>query len=614
MRMKIYMPKFLGLILWVLTAGCVFNPDGDDNFKVVNPEVVIAPFQVDLNFADDTVNVFGQMVFQFTITNLDPKLQYYVIFGIDDRSFSFRQLSGSFTYDPPLITGYQTLKMQVFIRSGTGSLADRLESEFIVYEQSWVLKIDTKAPDVLNFTVIKPDKGSLKLEWPKYSRLNFKSYRINKISGFTYTSFVISDPDSSFFYDEAYVGGEASYQLLVEAKNNSASSDSFVSYSDEIPTMIKTEMGSLPSTSLKIFFSSSRYPANMDHYEVYETSDASMPGTLLFSTSNPTDTLFTMKPIFGKARYIYIATVAKRNGQYTESVVSTPKEYVYGEKINDFETILFATNKDRFYTVAYSASTLNAFTISGNEAKGTLDMPEYTLLQISPAQDKLIGLRSNKLFFWDALTLSLLDVLDLSSLLLEDQYFNGFGLTTDNRLLLSKTTDNNGNGNLVVYDLTTRIVLNEYTGFGQSRYIELSDDGNLVRSYGLYFPKIKRIENNQISLSGLTVNPDDQLFFNPENQTQAIHGSYYPLTGGSIRIWNIDTWEVIAIISTPSMRINSMDIVSGIAGGLKADEVIYQVYDYKNQKLLWEGVPYQSAQVHGDYIYSSNGARLKIRP
>jgi len=612
--MRIKLTRFLWLAGWVL-MGCVFHPDDEDNFKVVNPEVVIAPFQVNLNLADDTVNVLGQMVFQFTITNLDPKLQYDVVFGIEDRSFSFRQLSGTFTYDPPSMIGYQTLRMQVFIRSGTGSLADRFEAELIVYELAWVLRIDTKPPDVLNFTVIKPDKGSLKLEWPKYSRINFKSYRIIKISGANYTSFVINDPDSTFFYDAAYVGGEAFYQLLVEVKNNSASSGAFKLYRDDvIPGLIKTEIGSLPSPSLKIFFSSSRYPANVDHYEVYETYNPSMPGNLLFSTTNPTDTVFTMKPVFGKAKYIYVTTVAKRNSPYTEFVVSKPKEYVYGEKISEFETILFAPKKDRFYTVAYSASTLHAFTISGNEAKGTLNVPYFTLLQISPAQDKIIGLRSNKLFFWDALTLSLLNELDLSPLLVDEQYFNGFGLTTDNRLLLSKATHSNGNGNLVVYDLSTQTILKEYTGFGQNRYIELSDDGNFVRSYGSYFPKIKRIENDQLSLVGLVVNPTDQLFFNPENQSQAIHGSYYPMLGGSIRIQNIDSWEVVATISTPPIRINSMDIASGIAGGLKADEFIYQVFDYKNQTLLWEGLTYQLPQVHGDYMYSSNGARLKIRP
>lgn len=612
--MKINLTRFLCLAGLAL-LGCVFNPDDDNNFNVVNQDIVISPFQINLSLADDTVNVFGPMTYQFSITNLDPNLQYYVNFEIDDRSFLFQQLSGSFSYDPPLMTGFQTLKMQVVIRSGTGSLADRLESEFIVFERSWVLWIDTNPPDVLNFTTIRPDKGSLKLEWPKYSRLNFKNYRINKISGTNYTSFMINDPDSSFFYDKAYVGGEVSYQLLVEAKNNSSSGDSFVSYRDEIPVMIKTEMGSLPEPSLKIFFSSSRYPANVDHYEVYENSDSSTPGTLIFTTTNPKDTLFTIKPIFGKVRYIYITTVAKRNSQYTESVVSPRNEYVYGEKINNFETILFAPDKDRFYTINFNTISLHAFTISGNDAKGTLVIPEYTVLQVSPAQDKLIGLRSNKIFFWDAISLSLIDERDLSSLLLEGQYFIGFGLTTDNKLLLSKTTDNNGNGNLVVYDLTAQVILKEYTGFGQSRYIELSDDGNYVRSYGASFPKIKKIENDQISLVGLVVNPDDQLFFNPENQSQAIHGSHYPLPGGSIRIRDNDTWEVVTILSAPSLRINSMDIESGIAGGLKADEYLYQVHDYKNQKLLWEGLPYQPTVVlYGDYMYSPNGARLKIRP
>jgi hypothetical protein len=614
MKQKLVKNLVLILLCFIMLSGCLFQPDMDDNFNEIDSEIFVAPFEITLDQAADTIPVFFATDFSFSISNLDPSLQY------DVRIFSdllsgvsiYNKLSGVFNYSPPDLTGYDVLHLQVVIKSGTGSLADKLGAENIVFEQSWVLHVDTNPPDETVITSIKADDGSLRIEWPKYKRINFKNYRVNKIKENEYYSYVITDPDSSFFYDKSFVGGRASYQVVIESLSNTYSVSSTKTYEDlEVPTLIKYEQGSNSSRDLKIFFSSSRYPENISHYEVYETYAPNTYGGDLLGSFHVRDTVFSIEPVFGKSKYIYITTISKQAGNYPESVTSLPKEYTYGEKISPFEKILFSRLKNRYYSLASGSSILKTFSITTNEKIGEITLPNSGAgIQLSLDESKIIALVNDKVFFWDSQTLAFLEEIDFKFLLTAQEYIIGFGTANNNRLLLNKTSNSNNLGSLLLFDLNTRLLIKQFSGLSPSTNLELSIDEKFIRTYGYGFKKISSIKDDQISATGLTTT--DLIFFNPQNQSQAILGYSSAIQTGSILISDILTWEVISRFYTQSMRVYSMDIESGLAAGLRENEFKYLVFDYLNQNILWEGQTYNIPIVHGNYIYSTEGVRLKI--
>lgn len=589
-------------------SGCVFHPDDDDNFQVVNPDVIAPPVVISLTDVSDTINVTGEVNFKFTIEGLDAERFYYVEMFTETHNSISTATNGSFRYNPPPNTsGYEKLTIRAYVKSNSGSLADLLRKENLVYENGWVLRVDTKVPDEFEISDIRPDQGSLRIEWPKYTRINFKAYGISKSIGSTSKYYRIPDVETNFFYDSTFVGGEATYALTIETVDGSTS-QTIRRYEDIVPTPLTFEVGPLPEASLRVHFSPSRYPANVGSYEIYESMAPNNLTDLLFTTSDPLENSFNFSPVFGHPRYLTIKTTSRKiTAENYRVAISASTEYVYGEKAKAFDQILFAPQIDRLYVI--NGNKLDAFTYATNEYRGTLTLPAAPVVtQISPLQDKIVALSNSRLYFWDGLTLNQTAQYTLGS----GQDMVGFGLTQDNRLLLSKRTNAAGAASLIVYDLNTQTVISEYPGFRLSTHVELSDDGKFVRNFGGAYSRIASIEDTEINPFGLVALNGEPLLFNPENQSQAITGIMTPHPDGNIVVSDIVTANLVERVSTPPMSVYFIEPHRGLVAGYESNGARYMLFDFVNQETKWIGRVMNVPVVHGDYLYSTEGVRLKI--
>ena len=601
-------------LAFITLLSCVWNPDMDDNFTEVSTEVEIPPVQINLLDVGDTIQITGLTELTWSIEGLDPDDDFLVRLTFEEDTYLSESLTGTIPYNPYNKTGYEGLILQVFLKSGTGSLADNLNVEKIVFERSWVLWVDTAVPDDIFITSITPADGSLKIEWTPYTRTNFKSFRVTKIrtSSSGYESYVIHDQDSSYFYDSSYVGGETLYQVTIETQSGAVKTSPNVTYTDnDVSALAEVEiLQPLGEPAMRIFFSASTYPVNVARYEVYESFYSNDLGQLIYTTTNPLDTSFVFEPSFGRTKYIRVATFGniKDPSQPVETVYGQPVEYHYGEAIPAYQEIFMAPLIDRFFTKTNNQ--LKGFSISTNAAAGTLTLPAAVEVNLSPLQDRVLAMNDAHLYVWDALTLTLTNEYNFSSLLGPGEHIFGFGLTKDNRLLLSRGSNSGGFADLLIVDMASQTVLNEYSGFRACKLIEMADDNTAVRNYGNNpYNRITKIENGALAFVGVTTQEYDPLVFNPVDQTQAITAS---IQSNKITIRDIATVNTLSQISTPLTGIYSLDVQAGLAGGYQAG-LTYVVFDYVNQEILWSGKADNHPVLYGDYLYSSEGVRLKFR-
>jgi len=598
----------------VILTSCIFEPDEDDNFKVVDPNPTVAPLQIDLALADDTVDVSGPTYFEYDIKGFESSRNYTIVFITEDAS-SFpvpREFKGQLQYSPNIDSGYVKATLRVSTRSGTQSLADRVGLEQVVFERSWTLNVYTRLPKEAKATIM-PDEGSLKVSWDEYNKKNFQSYKVIRIQGSKYTlEKTITDPDSSFYIDKAYVGGEVKYSMVTEVKGGGFSSGPFTTYDDKTtPELVKYEPA--PNSKLKLSWSSSRYSRNVGRYDVYESSSPDGVGDLVYSTNDPSDTSFTFLPKFGRPSYINIYTYSKVNNPEPEYVHSINVEYVNGEKTEPSESIYFDPARNRYFIK--HKNYLSAYTIDQNQLVAKKEVPEYmSSFAISKDGDEIFGVFGNQLYSWNVTDLQTNYLRDLSSLLQPNQYIAGIGTTTDSKLLLSKSLDGLGHATLVIYDPGLQIVEQEYTGAIVSTTLEISTDGKYIISQSLGYSRVSKLENNNTITNGLTATAQN-MFFNPSDESQVIIGSDHPHPDGSVYIQDIETWQLIERRHTPPMVVAATDLQSGcVVGRLDDGSGNSIVYDFINQKEIVRFANASSFRLalSQGYLYSMDGVRIKL--
>jgi hypothetical protein len=350
----ISLSKLFVCALGVFTS-CVFSPDDETNFVEINQDVDLPPLYIDLDSNIDTIYVYNPVVFKYKISGYQQNRDYFIQFTVDNSSTQLDAFQGNFTFNPPFQKeGYFIAKLQVFTKSGTGSLADKLDMKRALFERQWVMYVDSKPPEALSVTSIKEERGTLRIEWDPYVRKNYKTYKLFKNrTGFpygTYTSSkIISDPDSSFYLDTSFVGGEATYWIEVSTYLHSSSGPRHTYNDKAIPKIIRTE--SITDSTVKVFWTSSKYFSNVSKYSITEVDHNGDRATIKHEVANPFDTVCTIQSFFGASRHLSVRTFSNSSlieNQNIDAVESEKKEFVLGEKIQPYEEIFFSSPKDLY--------------------------------------------------------------------------------------------------------------------------------------------------------------------------------------------------------------------------------------------------------------------------
>lgn len=169
---------------------------------------------VQLDLAVDTVYAYGYHTasFNFQSDNQDIQgakllIDNIVVDSVASSNGVFK-FSGYSTND-----GLHKLTLQVFTKSGTGSIADKLGAESFVNSRDWVLVVDKDQSKNISYA---PKDGYLQLSWKKCKSSDFVSYLVYRGN---WEGELICTTQNLNFIDSSYVDQGAFYTVYVKKKD-----------------------------------------------------------------------------------------------------------------------------------------------------------------------------------------------------------------------------------------------------------------------------------------------------------------------------------------------------------------------------------------------------------
>jgi hypothetical protein len=323
----------------ILFSSCIYEPFGLYENPVKNNPLVPEISSVELNANADTLWIYGdqKLKYHFKSSNKNQPvlgLKFYIDGIICDSVMSE---SGDFNIlQSALSAGVHKMNIILFAKSGTGSIADRLNAEAILLTKEWVVIADYSKRNV-TYTI---ENGYLKLHWDKYKNLDLKYFRI-QYSGTT---------QNNYYVDSLYYGAKRTYTITVEKTNGDIITWGLMDISENIP---KPELKiSENKTYYFCWPKSPYYNAVKYRYEFHNSDDnSSAYGDYGFKKAN--DTVFIGSLHFSDHFNFSLYTLPKTLPEYTSDYMMYPRGYILqyaGEPI---------TLKD--YTSFTSPDTISSF-------------------------------------------------------------------------------------------------------------------------------------------------------------------------------------------------------------------------------------------------------------
>lgn len=206
------------LILIVVFHGCEYNLT-KENLADLQPPSDTRAFNLNLIPVGDTIKLFNRtdLDYAFDTEGLDI---LKVSFTLQGKTWDYYSKEGYITINPLDYTpGVDTLKLDLYLKSGTGSIADDLGGEGYYIQKKWIVLMDGRpAPAITPTKSITPD-GFLKIEWPKCNQLNFVSYEV-EAAGTNSIRRTITDANSTSYIDSSYVGGGYTVRINTRVEEN----------------------------------------------------------------------------------------------------------------------------------------------------------------------------------------------------------------------------------------------------------------------------------------------------------------------------------------------------------------------------------------------------------
>jgi len=329
----------------VFLLGCDYNLT-EKNFVEIEPPPETVFFNPDLIPAGDTIRIYEKKNLQFKFNTGGYPLLVAIV-SYKDKSWSFYSSPGTIELDPKDYEyGYDTLSLKIYIKSGTGSIADVVGMEGYFIEKKWCLLMDGRPAPKIKLVKYINDDGFLVVKWPKIIHDNFVNYELNCSSTgrFLPLKKIITDRNQNFFIDSIYVGGNYSISVSCRLKSSFTWGEPLKFY-EKPPQLNVVESG---FDSLRIFWNKSPYNAQ------YKLQIARQ----LFYFRSANDTTFTFPNIgFGRSGNFELCTrsVFQQMAQDGYCDNSSSLEYHMGHRLifTGGSEYAYNSTEKTIYTNAY---------------------------------------------------------------------------------------------------------------------------------------------------------------------------------------------------------------------------------------------------------------------
>ena len=260
--------KHLSIVWLLLLLGCQYEPDGEF-FKDIDDSRVSRP-SIQLKDALGVIPLNEKTSFSYDIVTSRAHFRTEVFFDGKTIDYTDKDYGdGYFILDPKdYEEGQYSLRIVTAVGSGTGSLADKVDAEYIQSERTWEVIIER--PEPVNVKSVSIDSGSIRLEWEAYRPLQlekFSHYEISYDGVYGGILARITDPNTTVTYDTLFFSGHRSYQVNVRTENHVARGEEF-SYSYPHPPYEPNLEAELSSDTLKMHWNRPTLYNNIKQFEV----------------------------------------------------------------------------------------------------------------------------------------------------------------------------------------------------------------------------------------------------------------------------------------------------------------------------------------------------------
>lgn len=392
---KISIFFFILLIL----SGCEYNLN-EENFVEIEPPTDLRYFDLDLVPSGDTIKIFDKTNLNFSF-NTDGLDVLATVVTLQDKRWEFYSNKGYITLNPQQnIYSQDTLTLSIYLKSGTGSIAEYSGLEGYFLEKKWLVIQDTRpAPKIIPTKRINED-GFLIIEWPKCDRHNFVQYEAGGSSPYDIFHLDIKDANRNYFIDSLYVGGD--YHISVSCRlENSHTWGEPLKFRDEPPQMSIRELG----------YDSLRISWNQSPYNARYRLDIGYGNVLFFDWKE--DTACTIPQIgFGRFKRMSLCTRSIFQSWQDPLYywqVSSSYDYSFGKRIISANWPEFAYNAHEKVLYSNEYDHMLCYNIDDYSQVNTVDIYRliYAGLYSCPTNSSKVGaLSQNKIYIFNDKSLS----------------------------------------------------------------------------------------------------------------------------------------------------------------------------------------------------------------
>jgi hypothetical protein len=508
---------------------------------------------------------------------------------------------GDFIFSVSNILWQQSeLVCEVYVSSGTGSLADQFDAEYFYGSLRWPVEYITQPLPSLSHAL--NDEGFLVLSWnkPRMVESNFSCYKVYYNGS---EKAVIKDINQASYICESYYGEYASFYVVVEFIDGK-----------------KWDMGNVSLTSPEIEF--------IVDYSIDDSVKISWNNpynsSLCISVNNdmlasyikgktvciPRTTFKMSKDVLNFSFFSYREEDRTENSSFTIQKTIYIGLGVFLFEDEDYYSYLYSYNK--------SDNALYFGTKTGITSRllpGLVKCGEYTGIDGNSIIRYATSVYGNKMAMQSSSNIFLINGKDMSSVKTISpypyRYFTGPMTITEDDKLICFTYENGIKG----------LVVNAVTGVFESEFNVPGDDSDLTNmrissdSRYLVIPHkyfqdgfdIITIENNKVvKTEALKVEQAGLFALNPLKANELFVSS-----GNKIYIYNCKDLSVINVLDFPGMDIINIDPKTGYL--LLYDSSVVKVVNPETKQLLYTlPVDYQIVQLLGNTIVSSSGCVLNL--
>lgn len=302
----------------------VFSPEGEN---IVDVEIPHTPMTIDLDNATDTLFIFGTTDFKYSVNTNGKSFSRINIYLDSTRvatSYDKTTFAGFKSEDYP--SGAHKLRLELWARSGSGSLGDKAGAEFLVSTRAWDIFIDNRwLVDIFPKPDVAIGNGMPVISWTKYPYHNFYYYEVYKArlssEGETPSDYRfvarITDPSVTSCKDSNFTLGITAYKVVLKAFKTEKHSAHQV-FTDKPGVTVTT----LDNQKIKVVWNKPKCYASFKSYRLFmQAADYYAADVYTVDFSSLSDTSYTDDRGFGRPYSYWVACFG--NDTYYSAPAST---------------------------------------------------------------------------------------------------------------------------------------------------------------------------------------------------------------------------------------------------------------------------------------------------